>query len=278
VSAAAGGEARERAISKIRKLLAMANDGRGNEHEAANAARQAEHMMAEYQVSAADAIMVELEREDAFDQGAEDVYFGPRDPRYVPSSAASWVGVVAIGCGAAFTCKVDQARDPKSGYPVMRFSGYSLDVQLCRHVFQVLCATVYRLSVQNYRGKGAAAAKAFRSGAAGTLQRRLFELRRAAARERAGRQRHRAGAVRPQGRARGRDVRPADDAEGARHGARPGGVPPRARRGRQHRHQPVAAARRAARQEGPEVVRRARARRSGPAEGHSLITPKGATR
>lgn len=184
MSAAANGEARERAIAKIRKLLAMANDGRGNEHEAANAASQAEKMMRIFQVDSADVIMKELEQDDAFDRGLENVYFGPRDPRYMPSDVASWVGVIAIGCGAAFTCKVDTSMTPEG--PKIRFSGFAMDVQLCRQVFQVLCSTVYRLSTQNYKGKGATPAKAFRSGAAGTLQRRLFEMRDARNAENAG--------------------------------------------------------------------------------------------
>ena len=73
---------REKAIDKIRKLLAMANDGRGNEQEAETAARQAEKMMRAYQVEAADVVMKELEQDDCFDRGVEDCYFGPRDPRY----------------------------------------------------------------------------------------------------------------------------------------------------------------------------------------------------
>ena len=167
--------ARERAIEKIRKLLAMANDGRGNENEAAIASKQAEKMMRAYQVESADIIMKELQQDDAFDRGVEDVYFGPRDPRYMPSSVSSWVGVIAIGCGAAFTCKVDTVMTPQ-GVKV-RFSGYSMDTALCRWVFTMLCNTVHRLSVENYTGKGVTTAKAFRSGAAGILQRRLFEIR-----------------------------------------------------------------------------------------------------
>ena len=117
--------AREKAIEKIRKLLAMANDGRGNENEAAIASKQAEKMMRAYQVESADIIMVELQKDDAFDRGTEDCYFGPKDPRYMPSSVSSWVGVIAIGCGAAFTCKVDTVMT-REGVKV-RFSGYSMD-------------------------------------------------------------------------------------------------------------------------------------------------------
>lgn len=168
-------QARLRAMDKIRKLLAMANDGRGNEQEAETAARQAEAMMRIYQVEAADIILEEIEKEDAFDRGLEAAYYGPTDPRHIPASASGWVGVIAIGCGAAFTCKVDTVVTPQ-GVKV-RFSGYSLDVQLCRWVFVYLCQTVYRLSTQNYKGKGATAAKAFRSGAGGELQRRLFQIR-----------------------------------------------------------------------------------------------------
>jgi hypothetical protein len=167
--------AREKAVDKIRKLLAMANDGRGNEQEAETAARQAEKMMRAYQIDAAECIMKELETADAFDRGVEAAYFGPTDPRHVPAKASGWVGVIAFGVAQAFTCKVDTVMTPH-GVKV-RFSGFAMDVQLARWVYSYLCQTVYRLSVQNYKGMGATPAKAFRSGAAGTLQRRLFEIR-----------------------------------------------------------------------------------------------------
>ena len=167
--------AREKAVDKIRKLLAMANDGRGNEQEAETAARQAEKMMRAYQIDAAECIMKELETADAFDRGVEAAYFGPVDPRHVPAGTSGWVGVIAFGVAQAFTCKVDTVMTPQ-GVKV-RFSGFAMDVQLARWVYAYLCQTVYRLSVQNYKGMGATPAKAFRSGAAGTLQRRLFEIR-----------------------------------------------------------------------------------------------------
>lgn len=163
---------REKAMEKIRKLLAMANDGRGNENEAAAAARQAEKMMRAWQVSAADVVLKELEQDEAFDRGLADAYFGPRDPRHVPAGASGWVGVTAIGVGRLCTCKVDLV-DTKDGVKV-RFSGYSMDVALAQWLYHYLCTTVYRLSKQHYAGRGQAAAKAFRSGAANELQRRMF--------------------------------------------------------------------------------------------------------
>lgn len=166
--------ARDRAVDKVRKLLAMARDGRGNEHEAARAAEQAEKMMRAYQIETADVVMEEIEQDEAFDRGLEDVSFEGKEG-HRPRQAASWVGVIAIGVGAAFTCKVDLVGSPQ-GVKV-RFSGYAPDVAVARWVYRFLCETVYRLSRERMAGQGMAAAKGFRSGAAGVLQARLYAMK-----------------------------------------------------------------------------------------------------
>lgn len=166
--------ARERAMDKIRKLLAMARDGRGNENEAAIAAGQAEKMMRHYQIEAADVVLEEIQREDAFDRGMENVSFegiaGHR-PKQVPS----WVGFIALGCGELFTCKVDIVDTPQ-GLKV-RFSGYQLDVVMARWVYGLLCSTVFRVSKEEGKGLGMSFAKSFRVGAAVRLQHRLFAMK-----------------------------------------------------------------------------------------------------
>jgi hypothetical protein len=165
--------ARDRAVDKIRKLLAVARDGRGNEHEATVAASQAEKLMRHYQLESADVVLEEIQREESFDRQTEDVSFeGLKDHR--PRQVPKWVGFIAIGCGRAFTCKVDVVDGPR-GYRV-RFSGYALDVMLCRWVYRFLCEEMFRLSKLTTRGQGMSAAKSFRTGAASALQQRLFAL------------------------------------------------------------------------------------------------------
>ena len=166
--------ARERAVDKIRKLLAVANDGRGNEHEAAIAAGQAEKLMRHYQVEASDVIMKEIEQDEAFEQGTENVSF-ENITGHKPKQTPSWVGYIAVGCGEAFTCKVDLV-NTYEGVKV-RFSGYALDVMLCRWVYKFLCEQVFRISKETTKGLGMSAAKSFRMGAASVLQSRLKALK-----------------------------------------------------------------------------------------------------
>jgi len=166
--------ARERAMDKIRKLLAMAKDGRGNENEAANAASQAEKLMRHYQIEAGDVTLKDIEQDESFDRDVEDVSFeGIKGHK--PKQAPTWVGVIAIGCGAAFTCKVDLI-GTNEGVKV-RFSGYAMDVMLCKWVYRFLCETVFRISKEQMKGLGMSAAKSFRAGAANMLQDRLYALK-----------------------------------------------------------------------------------------------------
>ena len=166
--------ARERAMDKIRKLLAMAKDGRGNENEAANAASQAEKLMRHYQIEAGDVTLKDIEQDESFDRDVEDVSFeGIKGHK--PKQAPTWVGVIAIGCGAAFTCKVDLI-GTNEGVKV-RFSGYAMDVMLCKWVYRFLCETVFRISKEQMKGLGMSAAKSFRAGAANMLQNRLYALK-----------------------------------------------------------------------------------------------------
>lgn len=164
--------ARDKAMDKIRKLLAMANDGRGNEQEAATAARQAEKMMRQYQIDTAEVVMQELETEEAFGQGMGQVSF-ENIKGHKPKQVPGWVGIIAIGCGSAFTTKVDVVRTANG--IMVRFSGYKMDVELCKWVYHFLCETVMRVSREQTTGM--AGAKSFRAGAAGALQRRLFAMK-----------------------------------------------------------------------------------------------------
>ena len=165
--------ARARAMEKIRKLLAMAERSEGNEAEAAVAAAMAEKLMRHYQVEAGELTVAELERPENFAREVADVLF--RDPGqhgtgYV-KQCPSWVQFIALGCARAYGCKVDMV-GTKDGVKV-RFSGYAMDVGLCKWVYKYLCDTVYRLSRTHCAGRGTASGLHFRTGAGQVLQHRL---------------------------------------------------------------------------------------------------------
>lgn len=163
--------ARDRAMDKIRKLLAMAERTEGNEAEAAVAAAMAEKLMRHYQIESSECVLEELQHEENFTRETEKVLFNGDDDFAVKKSAP-WVGIIAVGCGRAFTCKVDMVNTPK-GVKV-RFSGYAMDVSLCKWVYAYLCQTVYRLSKAS--AAGISGCVAFRLGAATVLQRRLYAI------------------------------------------------------------------------------------------------------
>lgn len=171
---AEGQDGRLSAMTKIRKLLALAGNEAANEQEAATAARQAESLMRKHQIDSVEITLKEIEQDVSFEQGTVDVSFEGRE-NYVSKAMPSWVGVIAVGVGRLHTCKVDTTWLAGKGLKI-RFSGYAPDVLVATWTYTMLCQTVYRLSKKHGQGQGMAFCKSFRVGAASTLQRMLFEL------------------------------------------------------------------------------------------------------
>lgn len=163
---------REQALDKVKKLLRMATDGRGNEHEAAAAARQAEAIMRKWQIDAADALMSEIEKDEAFCSGFEDVNPDSRGGHKF-TQAPSWTGFVGVGCAWAFDVRFSLVRTPEG--LKARFQGFESDVAVAQWTYRFLSETVWRLS--NDYGGGRAERFAFRQGAAARLQERLKQIR-----------------------------------------------------------------------------------------------------
>lgn len=163
---------RERALEKVRRLLAMANDGRGNMQEAETAARQAAALMAKFNIESAEAQLKDLcSDEPDLDQAlvCPNYYGGEVRTKTLPV----WVGIIAVGVGIVTQTKVDGYR--KDGYGVARFSGYRTDVVFAEWLFQLLCGAVYRESTTtryDRAGRGD-----FRHAASVAIQRRLAALR-----------------------------------------------------------------------------------------------------
>ena len=174
---------REKVIGLIRKLLATANDARGNENEAASAAAKAAALMRKYELDAIDVVAQEVELRENFERAtcSADFQANKKDaPRKVPD----WAGFIALGVGALFTCKVDITYAASTKHVgdqevVLRFSGFSSDVLMCQWVFRFLGETVFRLSREYAQSQGMAAAKNFRSGAGAALQKKLYAMAKA---------------------------------------------------------------------------------------------------
>ena len=167
-------ERRQRMLEKVRKLLAMANDGRGNENEAEIAMRQANRIMAEYGIDEAEADMSAIDAGDMVYGEAQCTPDGKApEPGKVARSFPNWAGVLAIGV-SAFTDSVVIRRTTSAGQ-VLVFQGEKNDVLLARWLFGVLVHSInaeQKLSGWTKRGESVA----FRGAAAATLQRRLHAL------------------------------------------------------------------------------------------------------
>lgn len=168
---------REHAMAKVRKLLAMASDGRGNMQEAETATRQAAALMAKYNIEAAEAQLADLCGDEP--DLVQEYYvadYGPRDPR-PPKSVPDWVGFLAIGVGWLCQVKVDGSTDPSRNAKAIRFSGYSTDVAFAKWLLPMLCRAVYNEALKQWGHGTKADREVFRRKAAGTLQRRLKDMR-----------------------------------------------------------------------------------------------------
>lgn len=142
-------EERNRYLEKIKKLLALARDGRGNLQEAETALRQAQALMRKYSIDESEAIGQELEVDgDALMR--EYASYGKRTagsksvkqmPRYT--------GFVAWGIGKLYDCNVLKVNryDPVTHQPIgefILFAGYRMDVQVACWTFEYLCECVER--------------------------------------------------------------------------------------------------------------------------------------
>lgn len=169
-------ERRAKMLEKVRKLLAMANDGRGNENESATAMRQANKIMAEYGIEEAECDMRTIDAGEMVFGEAQCFADGKApEPGKVSRSAPAWAGVLAVGV-ARFTDSIITRKTGVNGQ-VFVFKGEKEDVLLARWVFGVLVASInaeQKASGWTARGE----ATSFRMAAASTLQNRLKSLHR----------------------------------------------------------------------------------------------------
>ena len=169
-------ERRERMLEKVRKLLNMARDGRGNANEEETAMRQANNLMAEYGIAEAECDMAAI---DAGELEYGEAQCGPdgQAPAQgkVYRSCPTWAGVLCIGV-ARFTDSVVVRKRTEHG-EMFVFRGEKQDVLLARWIFSCLVKSIQseqRSSGWTARGE----ANSFRLAAATALQNRLTGLAR----------------------------------------------------------------------------------------------------
>lgn len=167
-------ERRAKMLEKVRKLLAMGRDGRGNANEEDIAMRHANKIMAEFGISEAECDMATI---NAGEMIFGEAQCGPdgRAPEQgkVYRTMPTWAGILAIGV-ARFTDSVVVRKGSVHG-EMLAFQGERDDVLLARWIFGVLVG-----SIQNEQKASGwtnrSEAGTFRVSAASALASRLRSL------------------------------------------------------------------------------------------------------
>lgn len=167
-------ERRARMLEKVRKLLAMGRDGRGNANEQETAMRQANHIMAEYGIAEAECDMAAI---DAGEMVFGEAQCGPdgRAPEQgkVYRSVPGWAGVLGVGV-ARFTDSIIARKRTANG-EMFVFRGEKEDVLLARWIFGCLVDAIQREQrTSGWTARGDAGS--FCMAAASALQDRLKGL------------------------------------------------------------------------------------------------------
>lgn len=162
-------EDKDSIMRRVRKLLAIAEDGRANPHEAASAAAMASKIMRKYQLEHADLVLVELR--SGTEVNTEEVKATAKTngtPVKEVPPWASWIGLQVArlnDCG----CRLGHSA---VGEKVVRFYGYSSDTKVAAYMFSYLVDTVNRLcrefikTSEDYRVYGRRVVNGYRQGVA----------------------------------------------------------------------------------------------------------------
>lgn len=155
---------------KIAKLMAMANDGRGNEFEAEAALRLAQKLMLKHGIDAAE-LQERTGQKPVYNWRSVSVPAGSPKP---VDRAPAWYGSLAVGIAIFTDCKAAWKIVPGYG-TCIKFSGDSVDVEyavwLAKHLRDNINSAGARF------GAGMAQKNSFRHGMAARLCERMKEYR-----------------------------------------------------------------------------------------------------
>ena len=172
----------EKILSKIRKMLAMAERTEGNEAEAANAARMAEALMRKHNLT-----IVDMTPEQAKSDVLKDLY---KEMKWTAGKCPVWVNVLAIATADCYDsfCVFTKAESNDDwvakAQQHISFVGNELDVAVTMEMFVYLYKTVNRLTDEHFKvypapkGKARSEKMGYRTGMARRLREKLGELQR----------------------------------------------------------------------------------------------------
>jgi hypothetical protein len=167
-------ERRQRMLEKVRKLLAMARDGRGNVNEEETAMRHANKIMAEFGIAEAECDIASLDAGEMSFGEAQCMPDGRAPEQGVTHrTMPGHVGTLALGV-AKFTDSIVILTTTANGKTLI-FRGERNDVLLARWILGVLINSINReQKASGWTTKSDATA--FKTGAARELYKRLFAL------------------------------------------------------------------------------------------------------
>ena len=127
----------EGVMRRVRKLMALANDGRGNVDEMAAAAEMAAKIMAKYRLDYADVLAAELKAGARF---AEREFTTPAYGR-AKIRAKRWYSVLAVVVAQVNECNMESF-----GEAGVRFYGLEADVEIAGYMMDYLGDQVHRVA------------------------------------------------------------------------------------------------------------------------------------
>lgn len=168
----------EGVLRRLKKLLAIANDGRGNEHEMELAAKKAQELMADYNLSLAQV------------SGAADAAEGgKREKTDLENAGYQWQRDLMGALAELNFCmhwnakkRVPYSKDPNDFRTIERNThvlvGREVNVVACREMFKYLHTTIERLvPIESNAQRNSRSAQSWKEGCAHRLVERLKERR-----------------------------------------------------------------------------------------------------
>lgn len=119
---------------KIKKLVAMANDSRGNEHENETAMRMADSLMSKHNIDAAD-LEASTGKQTVYAWASTTIPVGEKARPM--SWRPLWTGFLGMGVGKFTDCKVVCVLDANYG-ECLRFLGDEADIEYAAWLFKRL--------------------------------------------------------------------------------------------------------------------------------------------
>lgn len=165
-------------LRRIAKLLAIAEDGRGDPNEAAAAAGMAERIMRKFQLEHSDIITKSLKAGD--DMATEDVVASAKTNGTRVKLVPAWAQYLATRLAKLTETEVRNCT-VANGDAGIRFFGYSADVKIAAWMFQYLVATSLRLcnefkQTAEYQIGGRPAVNAYRLGVITGINKNISDL------------------------------------------------------------------------------------------------------